>query len=41
MVVAVIQIIGTNFAAHRVGVPLPWTALVLLLAGPVLLLLRR
>lgn len=41
VVVAVIQVLGTNFAAHRFGVPLPWAALALLLAGPALLLLRR
>lgn len=41
VVVAVIQILGSNLAAHRFGVPLPGPALVLLLMGPALLLLRR
>lgn len=39
--VAVIQVAGSHFAAHRFGEPLPWTAIALLLAGPALLLLRR
>lgn len=41
VVVAVIQVVGTHFAARRFGESLSWAAFVLLLAGPALLLLRR
>ncbi|MGL3806354.1 histidine kinase [Paeniglutamicibacter sp. R2-26] len=39
--VAMVQVTGTFFAAHRTGAALGAPALVLLLAGPALLLLRR
>ncbi|PQZ91637.1 hypothetical protein CQ018_13460 [Arthrobacter sp. MYb227] len=41
VVLAVIQIVGTHFAAHRVGQTVSLPAALLLLAGPALLLLRR
>lgn len=41
VVVAFIQLVGTFFAAHRFGVTLSGPAVLLLLAGPALLLLRR
>lgn len=41
VVVAIIQLVGTHFAALRFGEPLTWFAVLLLLAGPALLLLRR
>ena len=39
--VAVIQVVGTHFAAMHQGRSLPLAAILLLLAGPALLLLRR
>ncbi|HXD27815.1 MAG TPA: sensor histidine kinase [Arthrobacter sp.] len=39
--VAFIQLVGTTFAARHQGLDVPWPALLLLLAGPALLLLRR
>ncbi|MFL4478981.1 sensor histidine kinase [Paeniglutamicibacter sp. ORCA_105] len=39
--VAVVQLIGTHFAARRFDESLPWGAVLLLLTGPALLLLRR
>lgn len=41
VVVAIIQLVGTHFAAQRFNQPLTWFAVLLLLAGPALLLLRR
>lgn len=41
VVVAFIQLVGSGFAARHQGLELPWGAVVLLLAGPALLLLRR
>lgn len=41
VVVAIIQLVGTHFAAQRVNQSLTWFAVLLLLAGPALLLLRR
>ena len=40
-VVALVQVVGTFFAAHRFGAALSWPAVLLLLSGPALLLLRR
>ncbi|GAA1412714.1 hypothetical protein AUR04nite_09630 [Glutamicibacter uratoxydans] len=40
-VLAVIQLVGTHFAAARMGLHLPPASVPLLLAGPALLLLRR
>ncbi|WP_313811842.1 histidine kinase [Glutamicibacter sp.] len=39
--IAVIQLVGTHFAAARMGAALPPAAVLLLLAGPAVLLLRR
>lgn len=39
--IAVIQVVGTHFAAMHLGRVLPLAAIALLLAGPALLLLRR
>lgn len=39
--IAVIQVVGTHFAAMHLGLVLPLAAIALLLAGPALLLLRR
>ncbi len=39
--VAVAQVVGTHFASHRFNESLSWIAVLLLLAGPALLLLRR
>lgn len=41
VVVAVVQVVGSHFAAHRLNDSLSWGAVLLLLAGPALLLLRR
>lgn len=41
VVLAVIQLVGTHFAAARMGMHLPPAAVPLLIAGPALLLLRR
>lgn len=41
IVVALVQVVGTFFAAHRFGAALSWPAVFLLLSGPALLLLRR
>lgn len=41
VVLAIVQLVGTHFAAQRFNEPLPWSAVLLLLAGPALLLLRR
>lgn len=41
MGVAIVQLVGSHFAARRLEESLPWAAVLLLLAGPALLLLRR